>query len=59
MSNWDQDRYWTGYFTTDPELKIVCKRFSRLVNFVRKVLVKAAAKDVKVYDEHHLVVARA
>jgi hypothetical protein len=38
MPNWDQDRYWTGYYTTDPHLKKVCKDFSRLVNFYRKSL---------------------
>ena len=59
MSNWDQDRYWAGYFTTDPELKIVCKRFSRLINFVRKVLVKASLSNPSVYDDHHLTLLRA
>lgn len=38
MPNWDQDRYWTGFFTTDPQLKKICKDFSRLVNFYRKTL---------------------
>lgn len=38
MPNWDQDRYWTGYYTTDPLLKKTCKDFSRLVNFYRKSL---------------------
>ena len=38
IPNWDQDRYWTGYYTTDPTLKKACKDFSRLVNFYRKVL---------------------
>ncbi len=38
MPNWDQDRYWTGYYTTDPLLKKACKDFSRLVNFYRKSL---------------------
>lgn len=40
IPNWDQDRYWSGYYTTDPELKIICKQFSRLVNLVRKTMVK-------------------
>ena len=55
MSNWDQDRYWSGYFTTDPDLKIVCKR---LINLVRKILVKAAFNDPKVYEEHHETLLR-
>lgn len=38
IPNWDQDRYWTGYYTTDPSLKKACKDFSRLVNFFRKSL---------------------
>lgn len=38
IANWDQDRYWSGYFTTDPQLKKDCKDFSRLVNFYRKSL---------------------
>ena len=40
MPNWDQDRYWVGYYTTDPELKKVCKDFSRIVNLYRKILLK-------------------
>lgn len=38
MPNWDEDRYWTGYYTTDPALKKYCKDFSRLTNFYRKTL---------------------
>lgn len=38
MTNWDQDRFWTGYFTTDPLLKKACKDYSRIVNFYRKSL---------------------
>ena len=38
MPNWDQDRYWTGYYTTDPNLKKYCKDLSRLVNLYRKIL---------------------
>lgn len=38
MNNWDQDRFWTGYFTTDPQLKKACKDFSRIINFYRKSL---------------------
>lgn len=40
IPNWDQDHYWTGYYTTDPDLKKICKDFSRLVNFYRKVAFK-------------------
>ena len=36
MPNWDQDHYWNGYYTTDPDLKKKCKDFSRLLNFGRK-----------------------
>lgn len=38
IPNWDQDRYWVGYYTTDPSLKKACKDFSRLINFYRKAL---------------------
>ena len=41
IPNWDQDRFWTGYYTTDPQLKKVCKDFSRLINFYRKTLLSA------------------
>ena len=41
MPNWDQDRYWSGYYTSDPQLKKYCKDFSRLVNLFRKVLLKS------------------
>lgn len=40
MPNFDQDHYWSGYYTTNPELKKVCKDFSRLVNLFRKVYTK-------------------
>jgi len=40
MPNYDQDHYWSGYYTTDPDLKKICKDFSRLVNLYRKVLLK-------------------
>lgn len=45
MTNWDQDRYWSGYFTTDPQLKIICKSFSRLFNLAKKNLIKAFITD--------------
>ena len=40
MPNWDQDRYWNGYYTSDPNLKKICKDYSRIVNLFRKVLLK-------------------
>lgn len=40
IPNWDQDRYWTGYYTTDPQLKKACKDYSRLINFYRKSLLQ-------------------
>lgn len=40
MPNYDQDHYWSGYYTTNPELKKVCKDFSRLVNLFRKIYAK-------------------
>lgn len=42
MPNYDQDHYWSGYYTTDPDLKKICKDFSRLVNLYRKILLKYA-----------------
>jgi hypothetical protein len=53
MPNWDQDHYWTGYYTTDPDLKKVCKDFSRLVNLFRKICIKnnnTAAATFKLID---------
>lgn len=41
MPNWDQDRYWSGYYTSDPQLKKNCKDFSRLINLFRKLLLKS------------------
>jgi hypothetical protein len=40
MPNWDQDHYWNGYYTTDPDLKKVCKDFSRLLNLFRKIAIR-------------------
>jgi hypothetical protein len=40
MPNFDQDHYWSGYFTTNPALKVICKDFSRLVNLYRKIYIK-------------------
>ncbi len=54
MPNWDQDHYWTGYYTTDPDLKKVCKDFSRLVNLFRKIYIKKnylAPSTQKIIDE--------
>ena len=48
MPNWDQDRYWSGYYTSDPQLKKICKDFSRLVNLFRKMLLKQP-KTLKTY----------
>jgi hypothetical protein len=40
LPNYDQDHYWSGYYTSNPQLKIVCKDFSRLSNLYRKLYVK-------------------
>jgi hypothetical protein len=52
MSNWDQDRYWSGYYTTDPDLKIICKDFSRLVNLYRKNMVKNHLQDSSIIQTY-------
>jgi hypothetical protein len=38
MPDWDAGRYWSGYYTTDPVLKKVCKDSSRLLNFYKKAI---------------------
>ena len=40
MPNFDQDHYWSGYYTTNPDLKKICKDYSRLLNLFRKVIAK-------------------
>ena len=50
MPNWDQDRFWTGYYTTDPALKKACKDFSRLINLYRKALVTSRDKLPDKFD---------
>ena len=39
LANYDQDHYWTGFYTSNPDLKRICKDFSRIVNLYRKVMV--------------------
>jgi hypothetical protein len=50
MPNYDQDHYWSGYYTTNPLLKIVCKDFSRLTNLYRKILLKDRIKNKREND---------
>ena len=38
MPDWDQDRYWTGYYTTDPQLKKKCRDSSRMLNFYKRAI---------------------
>jgi len=40
MPNYDQDHYWSGYYTTNPDLKKICKDFSRLINLYRKIYIR-------------------
>jgi hypothetical protein len=40
LPNFDQDHYWSGYYTTDPQLKKICKDYSRLINLFRKIYIK-------------------
>lgn len=47
LPNYDQDHYWSGYYTTNPELKIVCKDFSRILNLFRKVFIKERVSGKK------------
>lgn len=47
MPDWDQDRYWVGYYTTDPLTKKVCRDSSRTLHFYKKALVnKYANKNI-------------
>ena len=59
MPNYDQDHYWSGYFTTNPMLKIVCKDFSRLINLYRKIFLKERIKNKRENDEHRKLLNRA
>lgn len=45
MPNYDYGNYWTGYYTTDPALKKICKDYSRLVNVYKKIIVKKLKDD--------------
>lgn len=38
IPDWDQDRYWTGYYTTDPLSKKACRDSSRILHFYKKAL---------------------
>ena len=58
MPNYDQDHYWSGYYTTDPELKKICKDFSRLVNLYRKILLKYALES-KLLDNYRVTLIAA
>ena len=59
MPNYDQDHYWSGYYTTNPMLKVVCKDFSRLTNLYRKILVKNRIKNKRENDDHRKLMVRA
>lgn len=39
MPDWDQDRYWAGYFTTDPVIKKKCRDTSRIMHFYKRAIV--------------------
>lgn len=41
MPNYERGGYWTGYYTTYPELKKLCRDSSRLLNFFKKALLHA------------------
>lgn len=43
MPDWDQDRYWAGYYTTDPLSKKACRDSSRTLHFYKKALVNLYA----------------
>lgn len=43
MPDWDQDRYWVGYYTTDPLTKKVCRDTSRTLHFYKKALANSYA----------------
>jgi hypothetical protein len=43
MPNYDMGSYWTGYYTTYPELKKLCKDSSRLLNLYKKALLHAVS----------------
>lgn len=49
MPNWDTGKYWSGYYTTDPALKKLCKDYSRIVNFYRKSLL-----SLNLHKQNHM-----
>jgi hypothetical protein len=59
MPNYDQDHYWSGYYTTNPLLKVVCKDFSRLVNLYRKIYIKDRIKNQNENQNHKNLLTRA
>jgi hypothetical protein len=59
MPNYDQDHYWSGYYTTNPELKIICKDFSRLLNLFRKTYTKYRLRGGAEVPEYRSLLERA
>lgn len=53
MPNWDQDRYWSGYYTTDPLSKKKCRDTSRILHFHKKALTHSyAKKDITEFKKY-------
>jgi hypothetical protein len=64
IPNWDQERYWSGYYTSNPLIKKICKDLSRLINFYKKSLFSTntyanytktinAAEEMLALMQHH------
>lgn len=45
MPDWDQDRYWSGYYTTDPLSKKKCRDTSRILHLFKKSLTHSYSND--------------
>lgn len=59
IPNWDYGNYWTGYYTTDPALKKMCKDYSRLINLYKKLIVRKLKDNKSLLQQKLIAVTKA